>query len=123
MFEKTDPVWLDLKGDDFGGEMLIGNHDAAVSRGGDALRAVEWSDLTAKLSAARDLRRVLRRDTKLNIAGGGASFGDAAATYFRSLEQGERAVNHDALEPCKSSQAIGRSSEEYAQEGDARDIR
>ncbi|MBD2843267.1 hypothetical protein [Erythrobacter rubeus] len=122
MFEKTDPIWRDIKGDDFDGEMLVGSHDAAVVRSGEALRAIEWSDLTAKLDAARDLRRVLRRDSRLNIAGGVASFGDAAATYFRSLEQGERAVNQDALEPCKSSEAIGRGSEEYAQEGDARDL-
>lgn len=65
--------------------------------GGRALRVVGWSDLTARINAARDLRELLRQDLVL----GAASFTDAAAGYFVPDEEGKRAVNHNALEPCK----------------------
>ncbi|MBA4164947.1 MAG: hypothetical protein C0510_10025 [Erythrobacter sp.] len=60
---------------------------------GTALRSVAWSELAARLDAARDLRRELRRYS----AFGGASFCDAAAGYFASLDQGKPGVNPDAL--------------------------
>lgn len=60
---------------------------------GTALRAFAWSELASRLDAARDLRRELRRYS----AFGGASFSDAAAGYFASLDQGKPGVNPDAL--------------------------
>ena len=52
MFEKSKPVPASHSA--FGsGERFAGR---AAPRAGDALRALEWSDLTARLNAARDLR-------------------------------------------------------------------
>lgn len=64
---------------------------------GRALRVVGWSDLTARINAARDLRELLKQDLVM----GGASFTDAAAGYFVPSSSSERDVNHDALGPCK----------------------
>lgn len=66
-------------------------------RAGDALRALEWSELTARLNAARDLRLLLRTESQGAIEAVAASFGDAAASYFALLDDGEPNVNPDAL--------------------------
>ncbi|QIQ87566.1 hypothetical protein [Erythrobacter sp.] len=91
------------------------------ARGGEALRAIDWSELNARLGAARDLRLLLRRDADRNIEANAASFGDAAARYFAALGQGERPVNPDDLEARKASGGILRASEGDAATGDARD--
>lgn len=70
-------------------------------RAGDALRAVEWSELTARLNAARDLRLLLRTESRAPIEAVAASFGDAAASYFALLDDGEPGVNPDALGQSK----------------------
>lgn len=75
-------------------------------RAGDALRAVEWSDITARLNAVRDLRLLLWTETHAPIEGLAASFGDAAASYFALLEDGEQGVNLDALGQSKSLDAM-----------------
>ena len=64
---------------------------------GRALHAVGWSDLTARINAARDLRELLKQDVVL----GAASFTDAAAGYFVPEVDGKRAVNHKPLEASK----------------------
>lgn len=66
-------------------------------RAGGALRAVEWSEITARLNAARDLRLLLRKESHAPIEAVAASFGDAAASYFALLDDSERDVNPDAL--------------------------
>ena len=70
-------------------------------RAGDALRALEWSELTARLNAARDLRLLLRTEACAPIEAVAASFGDAAASYFALLDDGEPGVNPDALGQLK----------------------
>ena len=76
--------------------------DARVlQRGGDALRAVEWGELTARLKAARDLRLMLRTQMQAPIEAIGASFGDAAASYFALLDDSEPDVNSGALDQSK----------------------
>lgn len=75
---------------------------------GSALRVVAWSELAARLDAARDLRSELRHYSAL----GGASFCDAAAGYFASLNQGKPDVNPDDLSdgnraPCMTGGAQG----------------
>ncbi len=70
-------------------------------RAGNALRSVEWSELTARLNAARDLRLLLRNESQAPIEAVAASFGDAAASYFALLDDSEPAVNRDALEHLK----------------------
>jgi hypothetical protein len=70
-------------------------------RAGDALRAVEWTEITARLNAARDLRLLLRNELQAPIEAVAASFGDAAASYFALLDDGEPVINPDALEQSK----------------------
>lgn len=107
-------------------------------RAGDALRAVEWSEITARLNAARDLRLLMRSESAAPIEAVAASFGDAAASYFALLDDGESGgepgVNRDALGQSKGlgakiaqsnanrlDHAEGQNSD--APRGDARDIR
>lgn len=127
MFERVIPVCRVQSGtetaDNRSDELLIGNVDAARVRGGSggALRALEWNELTARLNAARDLRLLMRRDSRLNVQGVASSFGDAAASYFQTLEEDEHVVNPDALERCKASSCIGKEQSDDAATGDARD--
>ena len=90
-------------------------------RSGDALRAVEWSEITARLNAARDLRLLLRNEVQALIEGSAASFGDAAASYFALLEDSEPDVNLDALEQSK---ALGGTldSNDANRSGDAKEM-
>lgn len=74
----------------------------SLRRAGDALRAVEWSELTARLNAARDLRLLMRTESQTIIEDVAASFGDAAASYFALLEEDEPGVNPDALGHSKA---------------------
>lgn len=76
------------------------------SRGGDALRAVAWHELTARLSAARDFRSVLRQDARSQTAIESASFTDAAASYFRALGHSEPAINPNSIDDSKACDGI-----------------
>lgn len=78
----------------------------AARRAGDALRAVEWSEITARLNAARDLRLLLRNESQAPIEAVAASFGDAAASYFALLDDSEPGVNPDALGQSKALGAM-----------------
>lgn len=106
----------------------------AARRAGDALRAVEWSELTARLNAARDLRLLLRTESAAPIEAVAASFGDAAASYFALLDDGEPGVNRDALGQSKGFGANTAQNDANrpdhtegqnlnASRGDARDMR
>lgn len=75
-------------------------------RAGDAMRALEWSELTARLNAARDLRLLLRSEGQAPIEAVAASFGDAAASYFALLDNSESELNHEALGQLKAPGAI-----------------
>lgn len=70
------------------------------------LRMIEWTDLVARLKAARDLRRLFRRDAKGTADPSSGSFTDAAARYFREREEYEEVVNPVALERSKASSGI-----------------
>jgi len=127
MFEKSESFTRALEGQESGDKRRIEREGIARDggadgvRAGDALRAIEWSELTARLNAARDLRRELREEAVLCAGSSGASFGDAAASFFKSLGNGERPVNPEDLEGCKAS--CGTPSHELgaAAQGDARD--
>lgn len=80
-------------------------------RTGEALRAVEWSEITARLNAARDLRLLLRTESQTPIEAAAASFGDAAASYFALLDDSEPGVNLDALGQSKALDAMGDTNE------------
>lgn len=79
---------------------------AGLRRGEVALKAIAWSDLTARLDAARDLRLALRDEARRTIEDTGASFSDAAAKYFRSLADGELSVNLGSLDHHKGCSTI-----------------
>lgn len=121
MFEKAVPVSKQHDCAAMPDDMLVGSRDPVPGRGGDALRAFQWTELTARLNAARDLRRVLRRDSRRSIQSAQASFGDAAASYFGSLSKDKQPVNPVALEAPKASQCIVSPSEDNAATRDARD--
>lgn len=126
MFENLTPVSTHatkgLESESVPGDLLVGSRDPKPGLGGDALRAMEWSELTARLNAARDLRRVLRRDTRVNIDATASSFGDAAATYFQSIGDSERLVNPVALGASKASCRTTRKPHGEAAIGDDRDV-
>lgn len=130
MFEKANIFAPAARARESGLESPAGRHcgeagDAGLreGKGGKALRAIEWSELTARLDAARDLRELLRRDACHHIESSAASFGDAAARYFARLGDGEWTVNLDDLEGRKASQDILRSVHGDAAKGDAREDR
>ena len=102
-------------------DMLVGTHDRAQVRGGNALRAIDWNELASRLNAARDLRRVLKRDAMNPIEPFAASFGDAAAFYFQMDDAEELPVNPVALEAPKASRAIADLAQEGVEQGDARE--
>lgn len=77
-----------------------------LRRGETALKAIAWSDLTARLEAARDLRLALRHEARRNIEDTAASFSDAAAQYFRKLEDCQRPVNLAAVDMLTGSTPI-----------------
>ena len=79
---------------------------APARRAGEALRAFEWSELTARLNAARDLRLLLRTESQAPIEAVAASFGDAAASYFALLDDNEPVVNPDGLGQSKGRSAM-----------------
>lgn len=99
-------------------------------RTGEALRAVEWGEITARLNAARDLRLLMRTELQTNIELVAASFGDAAASYFAPLEDCEQGVNSDALGQPKAlggmlannNATASADSAAAAVRGDARDM-
>lgn len=70
------------------------------------LRHIEWSELTARLSAVRDLRRLLREDAGAMANATEVGFAEAAAQFFRANEDDERPVNPSALERCKASSGM-----------------
>ena len=94
MFEKTPPIpHLDGTAR-FGGNP--GAHDVSEEA---QLRPIDWNELTARLNAARDLRRVLQRDVSSN----GSEFADAAARFLNARDGQETDVNLVALEHAKGS--------------------
>ena len=88
----------------------------AALRGQDrtALRAFGWSELTARIDAARDLRQVLRNDALVEAS----SFADAAGGYFVSEGSGKQRVNPKALEARKSLADIKGPSQANPSTGD-----
>ncbi len=91
-----------------------GQAGGEISSGGTALRAFGWSELAARINAARDLRHVLQLDRDH----GSASFADAAAGYFNPLSNGKRHVNHGDLEHRKSCWGNAAAVQEAAASGD-----
>ena len=110
----------------FGDDLPTGGINARPHEngdGGDTLRVVGWSELTARLNAARDLRLVLRRDAHGNAVNGPGSdhsnFADAAARYFRTRHCEEPDVNPVALEHLKGSPGMIHEHDEIKNQNDS----
>ncbi|MEM7780395.1 MAG: hypothetical protein AAF697_08410 [Pseudomonadota bacterium] len=106
MFEKTPPSAVSSEASRFAGEL--------------PLRAFDWEELTARLSAARDLRRVLRKDAY----GSASQFADAATRFLNHGEEHQSDVNLVVLEQPKGSSDIPNKATEPNsghQPGDARE--
>ena len=120
MFEKPDlsafaPAHRNASSEAVDVDLHVCEAADAESVGADAgeatsLRAIEWSDLTARLTAARDFRELLRKDMtpKLDGETDGADIGfaKAAARFFRANEEDQRAVNQKGLEARKTSSGM-----------------
>jgi hypothetical protein len=120
MFERSEPIRPDENGGETRGNPSIRKVESRAAFAVDALRAIEWSELTARLNAARDLRLELREEAAMCAHTSGASFGDAAANFFKTLGQDERPVNPDDLEGRKGSCGTVDTSTMAAATGDAR---
>lgn len=83
----------------------------SARRVGEALRALEWGEITARLNAARDLRLLMRHEARAPIEAVAASFGDAAASYFALIDDGQPDVNLDALGQSKALDATSSVAE------------
>ena len=98
MFEKNPPVpggsFAPAEASRFGIEG--GAHELTH---GALLRRIDWSELTARLKAARDLRRVLRT----NNVGCEGEFADAAARFLNGRDENQTDVNLVGLEQNKGS--------------------
>lgn len=121
MFQTSTPVPDAFCGEKPSGDSLSETVFGGAAKGGDALRAIEWRELTARLNAARELRRELRHEAILCAGASGATFGDAAARFLKTVGNGERPVNPDALEGCKASCGNSALLAETAAQGDVRD--
>ena len=84
------------------------------------MRAVEWSEITARLNAARDLRLLMRSESQTPIELAAASFGDAAASYFALIDEDEPDINRDALGQSKGL-GVMPDNNEANRTGDAAD--
>ena len=85
-------------------------HEADSADEASSLRAIQWSELTARFDAARDFRELLRKDMNAKLGGepdvADIGFAKAAARFFRANEEDQRAVNHKGLEARKTSSGM-----------------
>lgn len=94
--------------------MFEGTLPSPAPEGLGAPRVPAWTDLVAKLAAARDLRGVLAR------AGGdeGSSFAPRAARALALRELGKGSVNPDALADGKATEDNNEAAAHPAGHGD-----
>jgi hypothetical protein len=83
----------------------------------EGLRAVTWSDLVARLDAARDLRNSLRA----HDGDGEASFDRGSARHIAAISDGKRGVNLDDLVDGKAVDRINGAIEASAAGDDPRE--
>lgn len=83
----------------------------------DPLRPVSWSDLVAKLEAARELRAELGAGE----SGGDGSFDPDSARHIAALGEGKQDINLDVLANGKAAGGISRSNKNGASSDDPRE--
>jgi len=104
----------DLRHHDEGTSRPTGASDAASKGGGRTLRDLDWRELTARLNAARDLRRVLadeRGGTGLNAT----EFALAASRYLDARAEPE--AGRGASETAESQAVEERAESDRRQRG------
>ena len=112
-------AWSGMAAAMFEGKILSGLPQRsffADGAGGDSLRAIAWSDLRARLEAARDLRATLRQRGEAD----GASFDVPAARRIASLAEGNDRVNPTVLANGKGTGSKDDASHDAAIGGDLR---
>jgi hypothetical protein len=87
-----------------------------AGRGHDSLRAVSWSDLVARLNAARELRVELGAGE----TSGGASFDPDSARHIAELSESKHDINFDDLANGKAADGKARSNNNGAASDDPR---
>ena len=103
MFEKAPPI-PHTRIDRFENAPVADSQGHSGETQGDtALRSFDWDELSARLSAARDLRDVLQSDNVRTIGDHAHDFADAAARFFRTKEERQSNVNPVALGQSKGS--------------------
>jgi hypothetical protein len=103
----------------FEGIFLAGLPESPFSADGaedDSLKAITWSDLRARLEAARDLRATLHERDEAD----GASFDVPAARRIASLADGKDRVNPTDLANGKGTRSNEGASHDAALGGDLR---
>ena len=90
-------------------------YDRASARQ-DSLRAVSWSDLVARLEAARELRAELGTGE----TAGGASFDPDSARHIAELSGDKQDINFDDLANGKAAGGKARSNNNGAASDDPR---
>ena len=113
MFERTPP------------SIRTGGSDPQNRAHDDSLRELSWSDLVARLTAERDLRRQLNAQTGVQVDGATASFDvESASTLVQSHGEAEwnyeRGVNHKISAYRKSTKGR-RDADDTGRGDDARD--
>ena len=113
MFERTPPI------------IRTGGSDPHNRAHDDSLRELSWSDLVARLTAERDLRRQLNAQTGVQVDGATASFDvESASTLVQSHGEAEwnyeRGVNHKISAYRKSTKGR-RNADDTGRGNDARD--
>lgn len=90
---------------------------AKAGDSGDELRPVSWTDLVARLGAARDFRATLA----LHDGEGDGSFDPDSAQRIAALGEGERDVNFDDLGNGKDDRRIQERNGNGAADDDPRE--
>jgi hypothetical protein len=103
----------------FEGKLSNAGGAQALDRAGsvqESLRAVSWTDLVARLDAARELRAELGTGE----TGGGASFDPDAARHIAELSESTQDINFDDLANGKTADGKARASDNDADCDDLR---
>jgi hypothetical protein len=101
--------------------MFEGNLSSVVAgQTGDvgALRAVAWSELAAKLAAARDLRGVFAASRRGSLASFAPHAARALALREVETDRGKQSINPDALGHGKGPRAISIAAADEAGDRD-----
>ena len=112
MFEKTQFPGIPCAGD----VPDRSAHDSVSTKNGSGedaillesvpLHSIEWNELAARLTAARDLRQLLRKDIAAQVNAEDLAFADAATQFFKTNEGDELCVNSTVLDGRKSSSGM-----------------